>query len=275
MPKFTTIQSPIVEEQQYSNADYAFANLIIAQIKRQQRLPLMLTPADVFGVLQEYLPYWYEQWPDATQDDQLIFSTDVLQRPQYYLDAAGADKRFRLLTNQVLMPPAVAGVYRLFYTESGYASRSLLNYANWSLEFLLLSSTFGSYPRLQVDQYMGSVFCMNLLDSLSKEPVLHKYNKDSHILQVYDLGARAGSIVCEVARMLPPSTFYENAYFKMFIMAKVIEARADHIELFGAQLPGDLSINIGVLRNRADKLMDIVNKQIEAENNSDFYIIKS
>lgn len=275
MPTFTTEDAPGNVNLQYSNADYAFANTVINIIKRQNRLPLQITPDDVFGAMQNMVPWWYEQWPDATQDDILTFNTDVLRVPQKYLDAAGCDKRFRLSTNQVLMPPNVFGVYELFYCSSGFSNRSLLNYANWHLDFILMQSSFGVYPELHVDNYLGSVFCMNLLDSLSKEPVLHDYNKDSHILQCYDLGNRSGFISCKVARCLPVQTFYQNPWFRQFIMAHVINARADHIELFGAQLPGDLQINVSVLRNFADKMLEEVNKQVDAENGSEFYAIKS
>lgn len=277
MTKFTTNTAPVAtDELQYSNADYEFANTIITAIKRQERLPLNLTAEDVFGEIRTNAPEWYEMWPDATQDDQLIFSTDLVKTPQKYLDKAGVDKSFQLLTGQVLMPPAVFGIYEVFYSGSGYVNRSLLNYANWSLSWLLLSTSFGAYPRMDVDSYMGSVFCMNLLNSLSKEPVVHQYNRDSHILQVYDIGNRCGNIICKVARALPIQTFYNNAWFRMFIMGHVIQARADHFELFGSPaMPGDLQINVSVLRNRADKFLDRVKEQLDREQASDFYIIKS
>lgn len=268
----TTVQT---DERVYSNEDYQYANSIINDIKRQQRLPLQLTVRDVFGVFETALSWWYEKYPDATQDDQLTFDVNVLHRPQEYLDKAGVDKSFRLLTNQVLMPPIVYGIYNCFYLSSGYVNRSLLNYANWSLEWLLLSSTFGSYPRMNVDTYMGSVYCLNLLNSLSKEPVLHKYNKDTHILQVYDLGYRTGYITCNVARMIPLQAMYGNPWFRKYVIAKVLEARADSIEIYGAQLPGDLQFRPEVLRNRAQKLMDEVNEQLKFENDTEFYAIKS
>jgi hypothetical protein len=263
------------DERVYSSEDYQYANSIINDIKRQQRLPLQLTVRDVFGVFETALGWWYEKYPDATQDDLLTFNVDVLNQPQKYLDAADVDKSFRILTNQVLMPPNVYGIYNCFYLSSGYVNRSLLNYANWSLEWLLLSSTFGSYPRMNVDTYMGSVFCLNLLNSLSKEPVRHKYNQDTHILQVYDLGYRVGYITAEVARMIPLQTMYHNPWFRKYVIAKVLDARADSIEIYGAQLPGDLQFNSSVLRNRASKLMEEVEKQLDIENASEFYAIKS
>lgn len=277
MPTFTTESQPeMTGEVKYSNADYAFANKIINTIKRAHRLPLMISANDVFNAIEVEAPSWYANYPDATQDDQLVFDVSVLSNPQKYLDAAGADKSFRLQTNQVLMPPAVYGIYNVFYTGgSAYANRSLLNYANWSLSWLLLSSAFGAYPRMAVDNYMGSVFCMNLLRSLSKEPVRHYYNQDSHILQVYDLGARSGSICCEVSRCLQIQNFYQNPWFIKLIIASTIEARCTQIDLFGAQLPGDLQINTGVLRDIASKYREEVDKHLEAENGSDFYAIKS
>lgn len=277
MTKFTTNTAPsAIDEPQYSNADYEFANTVIRMITRNERLPLKLTAADVFSEISTNAPEWYEMWPDATQDDQLIFSTDLVKTPQKYLDNAGIDKSFRLLTGQVLMPPAVFGIYEVFYSGSGYVNRSLLNYANWSLSWLLLSTSFGAYPRMDVDSYMGSVFSMNLLNSLSKEPVVHQYNKDSHVLQIYDIGNRSGHITCKVARALPIQTFYQNPWFRMFIMGHVLQARADHLTLFGSPaMPGDLQINTSVLTDRANKFLDRVKEQIDREQASDFYAIKS
>ena len=275
MPTFTVNDEQQSPNLQYSNADYEFANIVINSIKRQQRLPLMLTPTDVFGVMQDVVPKWYKEWPDATQTDQLTFDVDVLANPQKYLDKASIDKRFKLHTNQVLMPPAVYGIYNVFYSNSGYMNRSLLNYAQWNLSWMLASTQVGAFPRMEVDNYMGSVFSMNLLNSLAKEPVKFEYNQHSHILQVYDLGNRQGFISCEVARCLPVEDFYSNPFFRMLIIANVIYARADQIELFGAQLPGDLQINVSVLRSRADKLMDEYSKQVDSENAADFYAIKS
>lgn len=276
MPKFTTTDASDAANLQYSNEDYAFANSVINDIKRQQRLPLQINPEDVFGAIQNQADIWYDQWPSATQDDQLTFECDVLANPQKYLDKSGVDQRFKLMTNQVLMPSAVYGVYQLFYSSSGYANRSLLNYANWSLEWILLSSSAGNvYPQYGVETFMGSVYCLNLLNSLSKQPVMHKFNRDSHILQVYDLGYNTGFITALVARCLPISTFYGNPYFRRYIMGHVIQARADQIELFGTVLPGDLQVNVGVLRNRADKLLEDVNKMMETENGTEFYALKT
>jgi hypothetical protein len=58
-------------------------------------------------------------------------------------------------------------------------------------------------------------------------------------------------------------------------MAQTLYARADQIDLFGAQLPGDLSVNTGVLRTMADKWLERVTKQVEDENNSEFYVCKT
>jgi hypothetical protein len=276
MTKFTTMSEPESKMQlQYSNADYEFANWCINNMKRQQRLPLQFKQADVFGAMQDKCPWWYEMYPQATQDDYVTFDIDLLKVPQKYLDKAGVDKSFKLHTHQVLLPPDVASVYECFYNTSGYVNRSLLNYANWSLEYLLMSSTYGTYPRMNVDTYAASFYCLNLLDSLSKEPVKFVYNHDTHLLQVYDLGYRSGYIIMQVSRYIPVQNFYNNPWFRQLIMAAVLEARADSIDLFGAQLPGDLSVNTGVLRDRARSMQEAVDKQIELENGTEFYAIKS
>lgn len=276
MTKFTAnAEQDNVMQLNYSNADYEFANWCINNIKRQQRLPLQINAADVFGAMQDKCPWWYEMYPQATRDDYVTFDIDLLNVPQKYLDKFEADKSFRLHTNQVLLPPDVASVYECFYNTSGYANRSLLNYANWSLEYLLMSSTYGTYPRMNVDTYATSFYCLNLLDSLSKEPVRFVYNHDTHVLQVYDLGYRTGFILMQVARFIPIHHFYNNYWFRMLIMAAVLEARADSIDLFGAQLPGDLQVNTGILRDRAKTMQEQVEKQIELELNSEFYAIKT
>lgn len=272
MPKFTAGEVSV--DTSASNLDYAFANEIIDIITRQHRLPLALHAEDVFNEVRTNMFEWYELWPDATQDDQLSFSTAVLRKPEQYLPSVDGNT-YRLHTNQVLMPPAVYGVYECFYVNSYAGMSQLSSYALWRASSILVGP-LNSGQGLDLDQYMASVFVSNLSESLVKEPVLHSYNQDSRILQVYDAADRHGMIICKVARMLPIETFFNNAWFRMFIVGHVLNARADHFELFGSPaLPGDLQINVSVLRNRAQDLLQRVREQMTLEASTAFYAIKS
>lgn len=68
---------------------------------------------------------------------------------------------------------------------------------------------------------------------------------------------------------------YADTWFRRYIMSNVISARADQIELFDAQLPGDKSINLSVLRNRADQLMEMVKEYLTDLNDTEIIIQKS
>jgi hypothetical protein len=93
-------------------------------------------------------------------------------------------------------------------------------------------------------------------------------------MRIDDNGDRRGYIACRVARKLQPSILYADPWYRRFIIAHVINQRADQIELFGAQVPGDNQINISVLRNRADKLLDSVMQYEQDETDTEFYINK-
>lgn len=263
--------SELTDNVQYSNADQAFAAAIINDIKRAQRLPLNVTPADVFNAISTQIDWWYESVPYATQDDQIAFDVALLSKMEQYVDSAN----FPIYTNAMVMPSAVWAIYQAFYIGTGFLNRTSWTFAKWQLESVLLSSTPGLNPNYGSDTYMASIFATNLLTSVGKEPVLYEFNRLTHLLQVFDNGDRVGHIFCKVARCLPISSFYSDVWFRRFIISHVLSAICDHIELFGAQLPGDLSINTGVLRTRADKLMDDVVQHMEAETENDVYIIKT
>lgn len=258
--------------QQYSNVDIAFAKSILNDIRRNQRLPIELKVDDVFHAIQTQTDWWYDQCPYATEDDQLYFDLSIVPKCNATLDKDG---QFKLLTNEVLLPSAVFDVYELFYATDGYWSTGQMSLAQWRLESILIDNVASPENMFGVDSYMASLFCSNLVNSIDKEPVLFDYNQLTRKLKLYDNGTRSGHIICKVARKLQPSDLYKDLWYRRYIIAHVISAKADQIELFGASLPGDLSINIGVLRERADKLLDMVNQHLEAENDNDFYITKT
>lgn len=271
MTKFTTKDN---DSPEYSNKDYAFANWVLNDIKRNQRLPLNITQQDVFDAIRNNSMWWYNEYPDATQDDFLYFSTDALTAPK---DDLPEELKMHLTTYSVLMPDAVLSVFNCFYSSTGFANRASWAFSKWQLEAILFNSYQGLTTGYGVDTYMASTYATNLMGSLGKEPVAMHYNQDTHVLQAFDFHPKNmyGWISCEVARMLPISTFYSNDMYRKWIMAHVIQARCDQLELFGAQLPGELQLNVGVLRDRAQKFEDFVKEQVEQFKGADFYIIKS
>jgi hypothetical protein len=173
------------------------------------------------------------------------------------------------------MPSAVFGVYEAFYQGTGFWTRSVFSLARWKMESILLSPTAGMGSMYGVDTYMSSMFSTNLLNSLGKEPLLYDFNRLTGIMQIHDKGDRTGAVICKVARCLQPSQLYKDTWYRRYIIGHVLNARADQLELFGAQLPGDAAINVGVLRNRAEALLDQVTQHLEDENAADFYVVKS
>jgi hypothetical protein len=122
---------------------------------------------------------------------------------------------------------------------------------------------------------MESIFSTNLLQSMGREPVMYDYNQLNKVMRVYDHGDRTGRITCRVARDLPLSDLYSDPWFKRYIIGHTLDALADHIELFGSELPGNLSINLGVLRNRSEKLLDMVREQMQADTDTSLFMIKT
>jgi hypothetical protein len=257
----------------YSNADYAFANSVITDIRRNHRMPLNITQEDVFNAILNQIDWWYEKCPYATADDQLCFDISLLGRAEQLLDPD--NEAYQLLTNSLIMPGKVRAIYELFYLGTGYMSRSSFSFAKWQLESLLMSSSSGLQPNYGSDIYMASVFATNLLASMGKEPVMFDYDRLTKILRVYDSGSKTGTIMCKVCRDLPLSALYNDLWFRRFIISHVLDGLADHLELFGSELPGNLAINIAVLRNRSEKLMTEVTDYIQADSDSDIIIIKT
>lgn len=269
MPTFSVDN---VSGKQYTSNDVAFAKYILNDIRRNQRLPIELSEDDVFHAIRTQTDWWYDQCSYATEDDQLYFDLSVVPRCNASLDK---DNHFKLLTNEVLLPSAVFDVYELFYATDGYWSTGQMSLAQWRLESILVDSIGGSDNVFGVDSYMASLFCNNLINSIDKEPVLFDFSRLTHKLKLYDVGSRSGNIICKVVRCLQPSALYEDLWYRRYIMSHVIEAKADQLELYGASLPGDLQINIGVLRTRAEKLLDMVKEHLTADNEADTYIIKT
>ena len=261
----------VVDALQYSNADHMFASSIINDIKRAQRLPLALKAEDVFNAIRNETMYWYEHKVDASTEEQLAFNLDVFEKQKRYL----GEKGFQLFTDSIVFPSRVLGVYEAFYDANYIGNRPGITLAKWQLESILINTLQVQSQTYGVDNYLASQFCSNLLWSLSKEPVVYEYNPLTNIFKVYDKGRRVGSIYCKVALALPLEALYRDTWYRKYIMAHVINARCDQIELYGAQYPGDTQINISVLRNRADRLLEEVKQQIESEEDADYYVIRS
>lgn len=258
---------------QFTDTDYAFAKWLLNDIKRNQRLPLSLKEDDVFAAVANNMDWWYENCPYATEDDQLTINLDMVPAANKQLLADNPN--LQLLTNEVLMPEQVYDLYSLYYATDGFWSGGQMTLAQWRLEAIMISSIAGVANQYGVDTYMASLFSGNLANSIDKMPVQFDYNRFTRKLKLYDKGTRGGYIICKVARKIQPSALYQDHWFRMYIMSHVINAKADQIELYGATLPGDLSVNIGVLRNRAEQLLDKVNEHMQAENDNDFYIEKT
>jgi len=270
MPTFSANPTSSV---QFSDTDYAFARWMLNDIKRNQRLPLSLAEDDVFAAVANNMDEWYELCPYATEDDQLTINLDMVPAATKKLIADNPN--LHLLTDEVLMPEQVYDLYGLFYASDGFWSGGQMSLAQWRLEAIMISSISGVANQYGVDTYMAALYSGNLANSIDRQPVMFDYNRFTRKLKLYDKGDRSGYIICKVARKIQPSVLYQDHWFRKYIMHHVINAKADQIELYGATLPGDLAVNIGVLRNRADSLMDAVKEHMQAENDNDFYIEKT
>lgn len=256
---------------EYSNNDMMFASKIINNIKRAQRLPLAINSEDVFNAIRNETPWWYEHRTEATTEQQLAFNLNMFQKQKEYFERKG----FQLFGDTILMPSGVMGVYSAYYDSNYIGNRPGITLAKWQLESILINTLHVQSQQYGVDNYLVAGFCSNLLWSLSREPVAYEYSPLTKEFKVFDKGNRVGSIYCKVALAQPLSALYNDLWYSKYIMAHVINARCDQIELYGAQLPGDTQVNISVLRNRADKLLDEVKAYIEADESADFYIEKS
>lgn len=277
MPTFTATEHNVtgVPELQYSNLDYAFAQHVINEARQAQRLPLELQPADVFHAIQSQTDMFYELAPYATEDDLLSFDMALVDRANQKLRSIDTEGKFKLHTNELLLPDAVYAIYEVFYQNHGQWERSAFSVAQWRMETVLNTALAVPGAAYGIDDYFTSLYCCNLLDSVSKEPVLYRYNNLTHILKIDDLGVRSGLITCRVSRKLQPSQLYQDPYYRRFILSHTLNQKCDQLELFGTQTPGDTQLNVDVIRRKADKLMEDVTEHLKAETDNDYFAIKT
>lgn len=282
MPQFSAQAQPNADRHnpdanrpklQYSNEDYAFASYIIEEVRGNHRLPLNIAPDDVFYAVRHFTKWFYEMYPDATEDDQLIFDLALIPQMNAALDQAS---NFKLRTNELLLPSCVYAISNVFYiNESDFASTSAISLAQWKLESILVNSYATVGEVYGIDTYLAGIFCSNVLQSIGKEPVVFDFNKMTHIMKFRDNGYRQGKIICDVTRCLQPSVLYNDQWYQNFIVAKVLEEKAKQLNFADATTPGDTKINVNVITDKAKELMDELREQITALNDTDFIIYKT
>lgn len=222
-------------------------------------LPFQLNETEIKRVIRIAEKFFYDNWRYATEQKYMLLPIELFNAPIFSK------------SRMIKMPECVQFVTGLRELKHG--------------------SVFGTIDRDFSDmKFLGSEMFLtpfvgdslvyrtvmfsfiDLTKQFTIETIAYGYNKNTKCLDIHGRNPKF-DVVAIVEKKIDACYLYEDELYQRYVRAKAKMRLAEQLQVFNFNLPGDVTLNIQNLGDKAKDEMEKVEAMLKGENNMNFIII--
>lgn len=222
-------------------------------------LPFQLNEAEIKRIITIAEKFFYDNWRYAVEPRYILLPQDLFNTPQFNKSP------------EIKFPDCVQFVSGLREIKHGSIFGTIDR--DFSDMKFLGSETFLTPFVGDSLVYRTVMFSfIDLTKQFTIETISYHYNKNTKIM--YDLGRKPKfDAVAIVDKKIDACYLYDDELFQRYVRAKAKMRLAEQLQMFNFTLPGDVTLNMQNLADKAEKEMENVEKMMAGENTLNYMII--
>lgn len=234
-----------------------FIREVQAELTGSGSLPIVLEEVEIKRIIDQSSRWFYENWQTAVETDHYVIPKDQFNNPTF--------KK----TRQIIMPDCVVSIYR-FQEISGIGRLGNIDrdFAEDRLiaSEIFLSSFHGDDLVMRTAQYQA----FDLYKAYFLEQISYDFNANTHRLKVIGRDPKFDAYIQAYVK-IPIEHLYDDYYFLRYVTGKSKLSLARILGMYPFPLPGNVTIDTGILRDEGNEEIAWVLERIDTETTADWF----